>query len=97
MPEQFTIPAPGTHIEVAGARRIAELGDAAPRQPEVQVVVRQQNVGGALDQVGMVLQGPEQLGDRVARRDGHAEPRQGAFRAAEPVVGRTENTKRTEY
>ncbi|MNC53963.1 hypothetical protein D3C75_1034180 [compost metagenome] len=59
--QQLQIPLAGAHIEIAGARGIAVLAATATGEPEIQVVVGQQNVCDSGKYLGVLLFGPEQF------------------------------------
>ena len=56
---------------VAGARRVAAIGDELAGELQGQPVVGEQHVRDAGEHLGLVLAQPRELGDRE-RRDGHA-------------------------
>ncbi|MNP07320.1 hypothetical protein D3C76_993410 [compost metagenome] len=59
--QQLHIPPTGAHIEIAGARGVAILAAMAAGEPEVQVVVGQQDVRDSGKQIGVLFFRPEQL------------------------------------
>ncbi len=70
--EQWQVPLASAHVEIAGARRVAKLGAAAAGQPIVEVVVGQQHLVDPLEQIRVLLLGPQQLGHGITWGDDQA-------------------------
>ncbi len=85
MAQDLGCPLPRAHVEIAGAGGIAVFARAPSGQPVVEVVVGQQDMGDACEQRGVLLLHPQQLGNRVARRDDDTEALQGTLFTAQPV------------
>ncbi|MNH04022.1 hypothetical protein D3C79_632980 [compost metagenome] len=78
-------PAVVVHVVVTGARRIARLAAGAACQPVIEVIVGQQHMGQAGEQVGEVPFAPQQLGYGITRRNHQPQAFDRALRAAERV------------
>ncbi len=81
--EDFFRPLARADIEEGGAGGVAVLGYELSGEPEIQVVVREQDVADAGEVFGFVIFQPEELRDRVAGERDDAEAFEAGLRAAE--------------